>query len=260
MIEQLNKRALALFLSAGLSITNVAALTACNGAESQVEENIYANKYVTYMNDDVNTSQVLTDFYGNQIKTESEVIFVISDSKPEDGKYSVIAMDEEGNLYEGYIDEKYVNHLGEQIDKDILAAVSEEASIESVSFDNIPGEVYRYGLESFSEESLEDSDLIDYNAAPVVVRKDKDLDSEVLTYINPGDTFVLLPEDQDYYQGVLWYEVAALKKIDTTDGKTTFKIVEGYVNSRGLDMNDKYGYVKFIRVNKAANVKRLIKH
>lgn len=256
MFDDLKKRSLAGVLALGLGITS---FVGCNeNVETRIGKSIYDDKYVTYMNDGINASMVLTDVYGEKIDTDSDVIFVIADKEIIDGRYFVLAMDSIGNIYEGYINQKYIDHFGERIDKDILAGISKEASIESCSLENIPGEVYLYGMKTDSEDSVIDRDNIDPNASPLAVRNSKDLDSEVITYIYPGDTFVLLPEDEDYYQGVLWYKVAAVKRNYSRTGDS-FEIAEGYLTSRAIDMNDKYGYATYVRTNKPAKVKRLIK-
>ena len=254
MLKRFGSRATAGILSAILSLTGFAA---CKQDDSTIED-IYKDKCIAYINDDLIASIVITDAHGKKIKTEADIVFIIADKTEMDGKYSAIAMDTMGNLYECFVSKEYIDHFGGKIKQEFLSGISKEASIESKTFKNIPGDVYIYGLTSDNEESVIDNDNIDDMVVPLEVKEDKDSNSETITYIYPGDTFVLL-EQQDYDNGETWYYVDAGKRTVDENGKTTYEIVEGYINASLIDMHYKYGNLQFVRKNKPMEIKRLAK-
>ena len=144
MLKRFGSRATAGILSAILSLTGFAA---CKQDDSTIED-IYKDKCVAYINDDLIASIVITDAHGKKIKTEADIVFIIADKTEMDGKYSAIAMDTMGNLYECFVSKEYIDHFGGKIKQEFLSGISKEASIESKTFKNIPGDVYIYGLEN----------------------------------------------------------------------------------------------------------------
>ena len=225
-----NKKAIALVLSLAIG------LSGCTF--SKRISSLNNDKYIVYVKDDSDLSNILKDADGKKIKTKEKIVYFVMNKKSSEGRIQVIAVDELGKLYDGYIPEVYLKDLEKEIYKDI------EDKVDYSMLENIPGALYKYGPEdegayvkySFDEEKNE----ITFDTKTIKVTKEATSTSSTLTYLNPGSKFVLLFDDDNLYKSDDWNKVAVLLDKNT--------IAFGYINKNDINLDDTH-YFKYIKTN-----------